>query len=135
MPPKISALEDMSSVRYEGCAKMSEIEDNSGMSENWKTRLAAGIKANKKSRREVSLAAGMGPGYVFSLLKEGKDPTVDHLSRVCDAAGLSLSYVLYGMEINQETEEIIRLLNSAPEAAREGMLQILRDLQAPGASG
>jgi hypothetical protein len=132
MTLKISALEDMSSVRYEGRAEMSEIEDISAMSEDWKTRLAAAIEADKDlSPRGVSLAAGMGAGYIHSILSEGKDPTIGHLMRVCDVVGVSLYYILYGVEMDQEFEEIIRLLNSSSKATREGLLQILRASQAP----
>lgn len=102
---------------------------------DWKTRLAAGIKANGKSQREVSLAAGMGPGYVHSLIKENKDPTVDHLLRVCEAAGVSLYYVLYGVQVGRDTEEIIQLLEASSKAKREGMLQVLRDRQSPESAG
>ncbi|BEV47316.1 helix-turn-helix transcriptional regulator [Afipia carboxidovorans] len=104
------------------------------MTETWKDRLAAGIEAKGKSQREVSLAAGKGPGYVNSLINEGKDPTVDNLLRVCEAAGVSLYYVLYGVEMDREAEEIIRLLKMSSKAKREGLLQVLRDPQAPEAA-
>lgn len=96
------------------------------MSDAWKKRLIDGIEAKGKSQREVSLAAGKGPGYVNSFLKEGKDPTIENLIKVCEAAGLSLYYVLYGVEMSPETEEIIRLLE-ASESKRKALLQILRD--------
>lgn len=101
---------------------------------DWKARLAAGIKASGKSQREVSLAAGMGPGYVHSLLKENKDPTVDHLLRVCDAAGISLYYVLSGVQIGRDTEEIIQILEASSEATRGGLLQVLRDQRSTGSA-
>lgn len=101
------------------------------MSEDWKTRLEEGIKANGKSKRSVSLAAGMAPGYVHSILAEGKDPTVENLIKVCEAAGLSLYYVLYGVEMSPETEEIVRLLESS-KSKRAALLQILQENNSPG---
>lgn len=92
----------------------------------WKARLAAGMKKNGKSKREVSLAAGMGPGYVHSILKEGKDPTIDHLIKICEAADLSLYYVLIGIEASRETEEIVKLLE-ASKSKRQGLVQLLLD--------
>ncbi len=130
----LSAKADMSSIPYEGRADVSGIEDIPGMSDTWRTRLKAGIEAQWKSQREVSLAAGMGSGYVNSLFNEDKDPTVDHLLKVCEAAGLSLYYVLYGVDIDREAEEIIRLLKSSSEGKRAGVLQILRDAQTPEAA-
>jgi len=98
------------------------------MKETWKTRLRDGIKAKGKSQREVSLAAGMAPGYVNSLLNENenKDPTINNLIRIVKAAGLSLYQVLYGVEVDQETEEIIRRLQGSPQS-RAALLQILKD--------
>lgn len=117
----------MSSVLYEGRAGLSEIADIPGMlDESWKTRLAQGIKANGKSQREVSLAAKLGQGYVNSLLKEGKDPTIENLVKVCAAANLSLSWVLFGVEMSRETEELIQEIERSGPARRAGLLQFLR---------
>ncbi|WP_245444912.1 helix-turn-helix domain-containing protein [Pseudaminobacter soli (ex Li et al. 2025)] len=100
------------------------------MSDDWKKRLEEGIKAKDKTQRAVSLAAGMAPGYVNSLIKGGKDPTIDNLIKVCDAAGISLYYVLYGVEMSPETEEIIRLLESSKKK-RDSLLQLLRATDTP----
>lgn len=97
------------------------------MNESWQKRLARGIKANRLSQRRVSLDAGMGPGYVNSLIKEGKDPTVEHLIAVCRAAELSLSWVLFGVEISAETEQLMELLENAPKSKRESLLNLLKE--------
>lgn len=96
----------------------------------WRERLATALKDSGKSKREVSLAAGMGPGYVHSLLAEGKDPTVQNLLKVCEKIGVSLSFILYGYDLTAENEEILRLLKAATPGEREGLLQILRERHA-----
>ncbi|TAM96260.1 MAG: XRE family transcriptional regulator [Rhizobiaceae bacterium] len=93
---------------------------------DWKNRLIAGIKEKGKSQREVSLAAGKAPGYVNSLLKEGKDPTIENLILVCRAADLSLAWVLFGFEMTRETEEIVREIEKSGSERRHGLLQFLR---------
>ncbi len=93
----------------------------------WRGRLAAALEQSGKSKREVSIAAGMGAGYVHSLLGEGKDPTVQNLIKVCEVIGVSLSFVLYGYELTAENEEILRLLKAATPGERKGLLQILRE--------
>jgi ribonucleoside-diphosphate reductase alpha chain len=75
----------------------------------------------------VSLAAGLGAGYVHSILNEGKDPTIDNLIAVCNEIGVSLSAVLYGYEMSAENEEILRLLQNSSPGAREGLLALLRE--------
>lgn len=94
--------------------------------ETWRDRLAAAIEKNGKTKRGVSLAAGLNPGYVHSLLVEGKDPTIDNLIAVCEKAGVALSYVMYGFEITAEAEEILRELAAAAPDQRKAMLTLLR---------
>lgn len=106
---------------------MSDIEDIPGMAgDDWRDRLAAALKVSGKSMREVSLAAGKAPGYVYSILEEGKDPTIHNLMKVADEIGASLSFILYGFDLTGEDEEILRLLKASSEREREGLLQMLR---------
>lgn len=124
----ISSIEDMSSIPYEGRADVNEIEDISIMTQReWKARLEAEIKKQNRSMRDVSLKAGKGPGYVHSILVAGKDPTIDNMIDVCNALGVSLSQILYGINVSPETEEILHLLETATPGHREGILKILRD--------
>lgn len=85
------------------------------MDDGWKKRLADGIERNGLSQRKVSMDAGQGPGYVHSIIKEGKDPTISNLAAICDAAGLSLYFVLGGFDITPEREELLRLLDQADQ--------------------
>lgn len=79
--------------------------------------------------RAVSLAAGCGPGYVHSILSEGKDPTVEKLMAVCEVIPVSFAHIIYGFEITQEDADLLAAMKRAPEA-REAVLTLLRpDLQ------
>lgn len=104
---------------------MSSFADNQAMTEGtWRTRLATAIKEKNLSMRAVSLAAGKGPGYIHSILVEGKDPSVDNLAEVCRIVGLTLPFALYGYSLTPETERFLRLLEQKPQM-REGMLKLL----------
>ncbi len=92
----------------------------------WRARLEDAIEKSGRSKREISLAAGKGAGYVHSVLKEGKDPTIDNLIAICGVIGVSLTQILYGVQMSQETEEILSLIESNPNM-RSGILQILRE--------
>lgn len=108
---------------------MSEIGDISGMKQDdWKIRLGNALKERDMSAREVSLAAQLNAGYVHSILKTDRDPSIDHLRKVCKALGVSLSYVLFGIDLEGDQEETLNLLMSAPAEAREGILKILRGM-------
>lgn len=93
--------------------------------EDWRERLRLAIEASGRSQRQVSLAAGNAAGYANSLIKDGKDPSIENLIGICDQVGVSLSYVPYGFDVSPETEEVLRLLQEKP-SARKGVLQILR---------
>jgi len=99
---------------------------NAPMNDAWRDRLAKAVKDSGKSPRAVSLEAGRAHGYVFSLLNEGKDPTVQNLSAVCRVIGVSLPYVLYGQDITPEGEEILGLVSEADPRVVQGVLDILR---------
>lgn len=96
------------------------------MAETWRHRLAAAIDRGGRSQREISLAAGVGPGYVNSLFKDGKEPTLDRLQRVCDAANVSIYYIIGGFDITPETEEFLRLLMRADPSVQQSVLTLLR---------
>lgn len=94
--------------------------------EDWRQRLRNTLSDKDRSMREVSLAIKKGKGYVYSILEEGKDPTISNLMEVCRELNVSLSYVLYGFDVSDETEEILSLLEGHP-SSRHAILQILRD--------
>lgn len=96
----------------------------------WRDRLAEAIERDGRSQRAVSIAAGLGPGYINALFREGREPTVGHAIRVCEVLGISLSWLLYGIDMSPESEEILRLLEDHPDE-REGILQILRARRRP----
>lgn len=68
-----------------------------------------------KSKREVSLAAGKGPGYLHSILKEGKDPGIENLIAICEKIDVSVIYVLYGMRITPQEEQLLTAIRDNPE--------------------
>jgi len=112
----ISAKEDNASVLYQGRAKKSSIEDEFIMENTeWRDRLAQAIKTSGKSKRAVSLESGNGPGYVHSIISEGKDPTISNLIAVCDAVPVSIISILHGTDISAEDAELLRILKTDPE--------------------
>lgn len=92
----------------------------------WRARLEDAVKKSGKSSRAISLAAGMAHGYVHSIIKSGKDPTIDNLIAICEVLNVSLTQILYGVQMSQETQEILSLIETNPNM-RSGILQILRE--------
>lgn len=91
-----------------------------------RTRLAQALKDRGLSKRSVSLKTELGPGYLHSILEENKQPSVGNLAKICSSVGVSLSYILYGIELSEETERLIALIEANP-AKRDGILALLDD--------
>ena len=52
------------------------------------------LKIKGVSMRQLSLDAGLGQGYVHSILKEGNSPTVESLEKIAKALGVGLSEII-----------------------------------------
>jgi len=96
----------------------------------WRDRLQAALDKKGKSAREISLKAGKGPGYLHSILKEGKDPTVESMGAVCDALEVSVASILLGVEMSRNTEEILKRLEGSEED-QLSMLRLLKKIDRP----
>lgn len=97
--------------------------------DQWRSRLLDEIEKSGRSMRSISLAAHRGPNYLHGILKEGKDPTIGHIASICREMGLSVAYVLYGVEITPEKEAVLAMLDHADPESREIALAILRRAQ------
>ena len=95
-------------------------------SNNWRARLSQKIEESGKSMRAISLACGKAPGYVHSILKDGKNPRAEALAEICAESGTSVSYVLRGFDISAEGEEFLKLFSQASPDMRAAILTLLR---------
>lgn len=96
----------------------------------WKTRLADAVEKSGRSMRAISLAADAGPGYLHSVLQEGKDPSVGKLLAVCRALGASPTFILYGIDVLPEDAEVIDAMRADPET-RDAVVSLLRRRTGP----
>ena len=93
---------------------------------DWRVRLAQKIEESGKSMRAISIAIGRTPGYVFTIMKDRKNPTAETLAEICTEVGTTLSFILYGFDISAEDEEFIKLFSQASPAERDVILALLR---------
>ena len=111
---------------------MFALSDTAAMSDEWRIRLAAALKDSGKSKRAASLEAGLGSGYMHSILTEGKSPTIENLISVCKVLSVSPAYIMYGVDIFPEDAEIIEAMR-ADKGTRDAILSLLR-MHKPGLS-
>lgn len=125
---------DMSTFHKKGRADLSIGVDNRGMTEVYDTdsmrkRLKESLDNAGLSMRAASLNAELAKGYVHSVLEEGREPTVAKLAQLCTKNNISLAYVMFGLNLNPETERLIQLIEADP-AVRAAVVSILERKQA-----
>ncbi len=68
---------------------MAAIADTAGMGEEdeWRERLRGAVEATRRSMRDLSIASGLAHGYLHSVLKVGKDPSIESLLKLTRVLG------------------------------------------------
>ncbi len=126
MPNTTASEDDALRTTYNEPAPTPSMADNAPMIDvAWRERLDEAIKKSGKSYRAVSLSAGMGKGYVYSVLKEGKDPSILNLSSICEQVGVSVFFILHGFDLSQDDIELLKAIRDDPESVRS-VLHLVR---------
>ena len=97
----------------------------------WRLRIRDALEQSGKSMREVSLAAQCGPGYLFDILESGKEPTVERLLRIANVLEISVSSLLYGIQMGKEEEELLELYSTLTPSQRRAFLNLARSTALP----
>lgn len=92
---------------------------------SWRIRIETAVSKDKRSLRDISLAAGLSHGYLHGILRDDKEPTLDRFIRICAELDVSLAYALMGLDINPETESIVSALEGDAQT-RSAVLSILK---------
>jgi transcriptional regulator with XRE-family HTH domain len=95
-------------------------------SDDMRTRLKQALAVKNKTMRAASMGAGQGESYLAGVITNGRDPQLSRLIAVCDYLEVSLSWVLYGYDLPQGSEEIFQLLSESPDRV-ENIAALLRD--------
>lgn len=91
----------------------------------WRERLKDAIERSGKTKQDIAIEAGLGHGYLYGLFKEGKDPSVENLIKICHALGVSPAYVLFGISVTPAQQELLELVSSDPARLR-ALLDLLK---------
>jgi transcriptional regulator with XRE-family HTH domain len=101
------------------------------MGGDWKTRLREAIAADGRSMRAISLKSDLGANYITEIFTKDKEPGVEKLRRVCAELGVSLSFILTGVDLDEENEAFLALLTGLDDSDRATLLGLARKLQKP----
>lgn len=99
------------------------------MNTNWVDRLRMAIDEDGRSKRAISIAAGLGPNYIEQTFNRGSSPVQGKLAAVLDQLGPEAAIFVYtGVRANAQTIEFLNHLAAAPEELRQSALELLQQL-------
>jgi transcriptional regulator with XRE-family HTH domain len=101
------------------------------MAGTWKSRLEQAIKDDGRSMRALSLEAELGPNYLSEVFREGKEPGVEKMMKVCDVLKVSFTHIVTGVDLDQDDEDFLRLLSDLEAEDRSALVALARKLQKP----
>jgi transcriptional regulator with XRE-family HTH domain len=105
-----------------------------GLDESWRERLRAAVDASGRSMRDISLGAGLSAGYLFSILKDGKDPTMRSLlllTQELDTPVVSLFEAADKTRERQRLQSIASMLEPGQLVLLEGLARQMKEQSSP----
>jgi len=99
------------------------------MKQTWTDRLKQAIKDDGRSKRRLSLDAGLGPNYIEQTFSRGSSPVQEKLAAILDALGPEAALFVYtGVRADAQTIQMLDYLAEAPEDLRNSTLELLKNL-------
>lgn len=100
------------------------------MTDAWLSRIGGAIERDGRSKRAISMAAGLGVNFVSDLLKGEKTPGIDSLRRLCVELKVSLPWVLTGVDMTPDAQEMLAILSQLSPEHQVMILDLARGLKA-----
>lgn len=89
-----------------------------------KDRLHQSLKDASISLRAASINAGVGTGYVQHLVTSDVEPSISKLATICEKNGISLAFVLLGLDLSPQKQRLLDLIEKDPSKL-ESLLVLL----------
>ncbi|MFV1591176.1 helix-turn-helix transcriptional regulator [Phaeobacter sp. JH20_36] len=83
--------------------------------EAMRQRIKDELKRQRRSQSDVVEKAGLGHGYLTNVLSRGQMPSVDKLHALCDELGVSVAWIMYGVEMPQDFDRVFDLMQKDPK--------------------
>jgi transcriptional regulator with XRE-family HTH domain len=96
---------------------------------DWRTRLRACLTESGKTRAQVCGEAGLNPAYLTQILEQkGATPRIDNLAKLARVLDTSVSYLVDGIDLDEESREVLSLYTALPDDRRKAALIVMRDM-------
>ncbi|UWQ77376.1 helix-turn-helix domain-containing protein [Leisingera sp. M658] len=83
--------------------------------DDMRQRILDEIERQGRSQADVVEKARLGHGYLTNILKRGQMPSVDKLHALCDELGVSVAWVMYGVEMPADFDRVFDLMQRDPK--------------------
>lgn len=90
----------------------------------WRQRLQELMAKRGLTMRSASILAGKNHAYIYSLLQKKQEPSIDSLVELATAFKVSPLWLVFGLELDEETEKLVLKYQSLDPKRRE----IVRDM-------
>lgn len=98
------------------------------MNRDWRDRLFEEMRRKGVSANRLSIESGLGQNYLNQVQKAGKEPTISNFLKICATLDVSPIYILSGISMTRQDEELISLLASLPDDAVDGFVDLIKTL-------
>lgn len=91
---------------------------------DWRTRLTEAIERDGRSDRAICAAIGRSGSYLNGILKGGKEPGIESMLQLAKTLNISLSWLMFGVELDGDAEQLLKLFTSLSAKRRKSFLQM-----------
>ena len=100
------------------------------MESDWIDRLKLAVEMDGRSKRALSLAAGLGPNFLSQLFTSHKEPGVNKFLSILNVLGAEAAlFVVMGLHFDDADEELVNSVLRLPPALRKKALNLVLSLQ------
>jgi transcriptional regulator with XRE-family HTH domain len=87
-------------------------------SEHMRTRLREAIAASGRTQKDITSSARLGHGYLTNILARNQMPSVDKLDAICQELNVSVAWVMYGVDLPPDYQEVFDAMERNPKKFR-----------------
>ena len=95
---------------------------------SWKQRLEIALEKKNMTLRSASIKAGRSSSYLHGILTKGNEPSVSALTDVAEALEISATWLVFGIDLNAEAEELVTQFAKLTAEEQQAVLTLTRSM-------
>jgi ribonucleoside-diphosphate reductase alpha chain len=107
---------------------LSVADEKKAVSGDYRKNLLSLIEARGTTMRQLSLDAGLSHGYLHGIIKDGKEPTLDRLTKIAEVLGVEVSAIVGGA---YAAPEVVANSDAEPQTPHGDVIYMSEPLDRP----